>query len=166
MCVVASRLHTHTHRCAYIKLHMESKNCCIYSKLWARTCVCASVCALWGQLPVICIPDSRAAREAVGGGERAVAVGLPPGCQLPGLCRLRRALFDCLSLHKSQPALNLKRRSSSTSTSFWRFFYVPFFSPSSIFHFSHLPNYPTTFGPAVCLTSAGHCCCWSGNELD
>lgn len=150
--------------CTYIKLHMESKNCCIYSKLWARMCVCVSVCALWGQLPVICMPDRRVAREWEGV-EKAKAVGLPPGCQLPGLCRLRRALFDCLSLHKSQPALNLKRRSSSTSTSFWRF-YVPFFTflHFLLFAFAQLPLALLT-APSAWLCCCC-CCCWSGNELD
>lgn len=71
------------------------------------------------------------------------SVGEAPGYQLPGvspsLPLFLQAAFDCLPLHKSQPALNLKRRSSSTSTSFWRVF----FSVFVFFLFNlplHLPN--------------------------
>lgn len=117
----------------------------------AHVCVCVQVCVPYevNYLSFACLTAGQPERQwGMGGG--TVAVGLPPGCQLPGLCRLRRALFDCLSLHKSQPALNLKRRSSSTSTSFWRFFYVPFF---------HLPPFstfricPTTQLPLALLSA-------------
>lgn len=60
--------------CSHIKQYMESKNCCIPAHLllsctlspllcaWECVCACECVCALWGQLPVICMSDSRTGR--------------------------------------------------------------------------------------------------------
>lgn len=113
--------HTHTHTDVHTSNYTWKVKIVASTASFGRAhvCVCVQVCVPYevNYLSFACLTAGQPERQwGMGGG--TVAVGLPPGCQLPGLCRLRRALFDCLSLHKSQPALNLKRRSSSTSTSF------------------------------------------------
>lgn len=68
---------------------------------------------------------------------------------------IAQAPFDCTTLQKSQSALNLKRRSSSTSTSFWRFFFkflYVFFSLA----FLHFPVFAFAQLAACAL-----CCQWT-----